>query len=84
MNKNGTTIYLKVSVNELAGRIMKNSSDRPLIKGKNKDQVIDFINSLLKEREPFYNMAHYIIENDNIKRDEVIQILKTPKNIVYK
>ena len=76
MNKNGTSIYFKVSANELAKRIKANSPDRPLVKDKTAEQIKDLIISLNKDREPFYQMAHIIMENDNIVPDDVIQALR--------
>jgi len=60
LNQTGVTIYLKASVNELIDRLSVDMQKRPLIKGKSKEELHDFIETNLKERELFYNQARLI------------------------
>lgn len=64
MNQAGTTIYLKVSVEELAKRLKTGKQQRPLIKDKNPEEMKDFIAVNLEKREKFYNKANFIFETD--------------------
>lgn len=61
MKDTGTTVYLKWQPNILCQRI-KNSTHRPLLKGKNKSQLVQFIDSMVEKRKPFYEQADIIIE----------------------
>jgi len=65
MNQAGTTIYLKVSVKELAKRLKNGKQKRPLIKDKSQEEIKDFITENLEKREKFYNKATFIFETDD-------------------
>lgn len=64
LNEAGTTFYLQRSVPELAYRLFHAKKSRPLIQGKNHDQLVDFIGNLLPRREEFYLKAHHILNRD--------------------
>ena len=60
----GTTVYLKCPTDLLAERLMHDTQVRPLINGLNKEEVIQFIDQKLLEREPVYNQADLIISEE--------------------
>ena len=70
MNQAGTTIYLKVSVDELAERLKNTKQKRPLIKDKNPEEMKDFITENLTKREGFYNQATVIFDSDYLFSNE--------------
>jgi len=70
MNQAGTTIYLKVSVEELMNRLRNGKQKRPLIKDKNSEEIKDFIAVNLEKREEFYNQATFILESDDLFSSE--------------
>jgi len=49
----------------LATRLIKSRTERPLITGKSRDELILFINSALEKRAPFYEKAKIIIRGEN-------------------
>jgi shikimate kinase len=53
INANGTSIYLEMDEKSLTNRLVNNTESRPLIKGKNKKELLDFIKSHLKERRTY-------------------------------
>lgn len=57
MNRSGRTVYLKVSVNELAKRLHGGKQHRPLLAGKTPEELKSFIVENLALREPCYNQA---------------------------
>jgi shikimate kinase len=65
MNQSGITIYLKVSVDELAERLKKSKQKRPLIKNKDPEEIKNYIAANLEKRELFYNRATFIFESGN-------------------
>ena len=73
MNKTGTTIYLKVSIEELANRLKNGKQKRPLIKDKKPEEIKNFIAGHLKEREVFYNKATFIFETDELFSSETFR-----------
>lgn len=60
MKKAGLTVYLKVSVGELAKRLDVCRSTRPVLQGKTGEGLKLFIAESLNRREPFYNQADII------------------------
>lgn len=75
MNNSGKTIYLNIDPKILAFRLMKSKTERPLIKGKSKDELIDFIDETLKKRNEFYSQAKYQITRPDIKMDELEELI---------
>ena len=55
--KNGLPIYIQMSPEALFNRISNSTNERPLLKGKTKEQSLDFINETLTEREKYYIKA---------------------------
>ena len=70
MNQTGTTIYLKVSVEELAERLKAGKQQRPLIKDKSTEEIKDFITVNIEEREEFYKKAAFVFETDDLFSSE--------------
>ncbi len=75
IKSSGISIYLRLSPEKLAERLNKTNSQRPLLQGKMSDGMIDFIQEMLFVREPFYNQATYIVDNDVSPQDAVATIL---------
>ena len=73
MNQQGQVIYLKATPEVLYQHLIMGKGDRPLLKGKNKEELMTFISEQLKKREPFYSKAQYTLDisvmdnNDKIK-----------------
>jgi len=59
MNANGRTVYLQMTPSQLVSRL-HNREKRPLIKGMDDVQLLEFIKMKLAEREPFYMQAQFI------------------------
>ncbi|NTD96863.1 AAA family ATPase [Agrobacterium tumefaciens] len=60
MNSNGTTVYLEMEPAQLVSRL-QNRHKRPLIKDLDDEQLLDFIQLKLTERNPFYRQAKIIV-----------------------
>lgn len=60
MNEHGITIFLDVTVEELAARLRCESDKRPLLKGTLPRELRVFIENKLEERIEFYNQAQFI------------------------
>ncbi|MGB3073971.1 MAG: shikimate kinase [Chitinophagales bacterium] len=81
MNENGTTVYLKAVPKLLADRLKKEKDHRPLLRGKSNDEVIDFINQKLGEREKFYLSAKIIVDAVSLNGKKLVHELKV-RNII--
>jgi len=66
MNKTGKTIFLNINPKILADRLLKSKTERPLIKGKSREELVAFIDETLKKRNEFYKKAEFQITKTNI------------------
>ncbi len=80
MNQSGFCVFLDVDVNELAHRLIKSKTERPLIKGKSSEELVDFINEMMEKRRPFYEKARYILTGKEIMPEDVIATTGLEKN----
>jgi shikimate kinase len=71
----GKVVYLKTSPQTLASRILHSRTERPLVKGKTEKELQQYIIEKLTEREPFYNLAHVIVQTENFSMEELLQSL---------
>lgn len=76
MNRTGKTIYLNINPKILAERLMKSKTERPLIKGKSKEELVRFIDETLKKRNEFYTQAHCQITRPDIDLKEVMAMIQ--------
>lgn len=60
MNRQGITVYLRTCPEILYKHLVMCKTPRPLLAGKSKDELMDFITRNLKEREPYYTRAQCI------------------------
>jgi shikimate kinase len=77
MNENGITIYLHASPQYIYNRILEEKDKRPLIKKLNPAELLFFIEQKLKEREPFYSMAQYRLNVDELNTGSLVNIIHT-------
>ncbi len=75
MNKTGKTIYMNIDPAILADRLLKSKTERPLIKGKSRDELVRFIDETLKKRNEFYTQAQYQITQPDYDLDELMKLL---------
>ena len=86
MNSLAETVYLKATPEVLAMHLKMGKIERPLIKGKTDEELLQYIRDSLKVREPFYNQAKHtldvtLLENyDKIKTS--VELLRTQLNLV--
>ncbi len=71
MNNSGTTIYLNIAPEILADRLLKSKTERPLIKGKSRKELVAFIDENLAKRNEFYKQAKFQITKPDIDLDEL-------------
>ena len=74
--RNGKVIYLEVDETIILERMVNKVDERPLFKGKTKEEIATHINVLLTTRKSFYEMADYTISNNSDENTAVNTILK--------
>lgn len=75
LNANGITIYLKMTVPALVSRLTESKTRRPLITGKSKEDLENYISKTLEKRAPYYNRAKVIINGESIDIGSLINTL---------
>jgi shikimate kinase len=74
--RNGTTIFLEVDEAILLERMIENTAERPLFKGKSKEEISSHIDELLTTRKVFYERANFTIKNNGNEELAIRSILK--------
>jgi shikimate kinase len=75
INKNGISIYLKMTAEDLLNRLKGSKYERPLIRDLSTAELAEYINEKLKEREPFYLKSKYIIDGTEPDIPEIINLI---------
>jgi shikimate kinase len=77
IRKTGKSVYLRGTSRILAERLKKSKVERPLIKGKNEDELMAFIDETLAKREKWYSRADIVLEFDHdLSDEEVLEVVK--------
>lgn len=64
MNSVGHTFYLQASPSTICTHLAMSKGERPLLAGKNPDELAAFVTEQIQERTPFYAQAHHTINVD--------------------
>jgi len=76
INQYGVSIYLKLSPGQLLERLKKARKKRPLIENLDDEQLLEYINKNLQEREAFYNQAHIVTNGAGVLPESLLTALK--------
>ena len=74
MNRQGDVVWLKSEPEVLYKHLLMGKGDRPLLKGKSPDELIEFIKQQLAQREPFYSKARHTLDVSLMDDYEKIKI----------
>jgi len=76
MNENGMTIFLNPPLTELAKRLgASDNSHRPMLKGKDQQALLLFLEGKYKERASFYNQSQIVIDKANPSVTDLLEKL---------
>ncbi len=76
INKHGLSIYLKMKPASIVYRLSNAKRLRPLIQDKKEHELINYIETELEQRIPFYEKAHLTFDVINIDMDKLIKTIK--------
>lgn len=74
MNSRGVTVLLNASIDRLFARLKRGRHKRPLLAGKNDEELLQFITEGLRSRHPFYSQASQLFESDQLESSSEIGI----------
>lgn len=74
----GTTVWLDSTVERICERIKVAKSRRPLLEGKNDEELRQFVEAHLAERLPYYSRATVRLPSDNLEsRDDIAETIRS-------
>ena len=73
----GLTVYLKLTPPQLVSRLSGSSTERPLIKGLDKEGLLKFIEQKLAQREQFYSKAEIVVDGIDLDINRLLFEVKS-------
>ena len=78
MCENGLVIYLYHTPKSLWSRLSQSDvSKRPVLQGLSGDELLQFIENKLSEREVYYDRSHIKVEQINTSLADIIDLIRT-------
>ena len=77
INKNGTSVYLKMSLNNLVKRLMEAKKPRPLVQDKSHDELSEVVKVLMEKRQNTYEKANIIFDANKPDIEQLVKLLIT-------
>lgn len=74
LNQQAQVVYLRCEPEVLHKHLLMGKGDRPLLKGKTPDELIEYIRQQLELREPYYTKARYSLDVSLMDNNEKIKI----------
>jgi len=71
----GTTFYLERSPKELVNRLIQSKTKRPLLEGMSADELTNYVERKLAEREIYYHQADFTLGRDEQNVNAIQKIL---------
>lgn len=77
MNKKGRTVFLEVPSPIIVSRLLQAKNTRPLVAQfeNDKEALLQFVESKLEERRPFYQQAHLTIPCKMLTPTKIVKLL---------
>lgn len=73
MNALGTTLYLRRSAENIAGRLSPyGRQKRPKLRGLSDDELVAFMQADMAAREPYYTQACWQVDADRLDDDAIV------------
>jgi shikimate kinase len=66
VKQSGILVYLETNEHALRRRLVDSKNQRPLLKDKSEEEVLEFIKNKIIEREVFYKQSHLTINGLNL------------------
>ncbi|MFI3299148.1 MAG: shikimate kinase [Rikenellaceae bacterium] len=80
MNQSGATLYLRHSPEQLAARLAVSRNPRPLLRGLSAEELTQFVEEKLAQREEYYNQCSIVADNPTRNVSSIVEILRMHPN----
>lgn len=80
MNAHGKTIYIKLAPKILADRLKNEKIERPVLQGRQGEELVKFIEDKLAEREEYYNRAGIITDGLSLTAEKVVALISVDQS----
>ena len=77
MNNSGLTLYIKVPETVIVDRLINSKHKRPLVDGKSREELEQFVTVKIKERETYYLQAKAIINPIEQSLAEIVSLIES-------
>jgi shikimate kinase len=75
MNKSGTAVWINTPIDLLHERLLKEKTQRPLIKNLDDAQLKGFIIKKFSDRKIYYEQAEMVVEEDEKSLEKIVEKL---------
>ena len=69
-------VYVKLSPQSLFIRLRDSHKERPLTVGKSEEELLQYVQTTLAERENYYGRAHLVVKGENLLLNELVEKLQ--------
>jgi shikimate kinase len=76
INDNGRSIFLNLNEKTLLKRLLNSRASRPLLNGKNENELESFIHTHLTHRLPYYNQAHITFDVMHLNAERMDELVE--------
>ena len=77
LNENGITVHLTAPVSRIVERLLIEGDKRPLIAGKQPDELTEYVTATLQQRNGFYTKAQHTFDSSRLEtRQEIDSSVK--------
>lgn len=75
INKNGFSLYLKMSIKSIISRMNQSKKRRPVLEQLKNGSVEGFVTNQLLEREKYYNQANQVVKAESADINHIINLI---------
>lgn len=76
MNQHGLTVFMRISPEAAADRILRSKRKRPLTDNKTEEELAEYIRHHYAERLPFYEQAHITVKSEDFDLENLIKLIE--------
>ncbi len=80
MNQHGLTVFMHISPEAAADRILHSKRKRPLTENKTEAELAEYIQQHYASRLPFYEQAQITVKSEDFDLDSLIQLIENEKD----